>query len=253
MASIGYSEWVGYNRKNALSIYNRKIQNYIQEGQNPTELIDGLVELQKLLIDLKSRITKIPIVELTPEQVENQKYYNEALQDLELLTLTLPDLTDAQIFATINPSTPLPDNVENYEWLLDCIECITINQTAKKIEKQAETNLGQNKALASILNVIFYPDQSIERSLKDDTESSAQIIAQWSKVQEIQATYNGLKTDKNDLDKSDKRYSIFYKAFSEILLKKLLTVYQDILATSKNESILQVAEHKILDIEEYLI
>ena len=252
MASIGYSEWVGYNRKNALSIYNRKIQNYIQEGQNPTELIDGLVELQKLLIDLKSRITKIPIVELTPEQVENQKYYNEALQDLELLSMTLPDLTDAEIFATINPSAPIPANVENYEWLLDCIDSINLNQAGDRIKDQAVINLAQNKALASVLNVIFYPDQSIERSLKDNTESSTQIIALWSKVQEIQATYNGLKSDKNDLDKSDKRYSMFYKAFSEILLKKLLTVYQEIVVSTSNETLLQIAKDKLVIIEKYL-
>ena len=227
-------------------------QNYIQEGQNPKELIDALVQLQKLLIELKSKITKIPIVELTAEQIQIQQFYVEALQYLELLSMTLPDLTDIEIFKTINPSTPIPANVENYEWLIDCIDCINMNQTVTRIENQAKTNLAQNKSLASVLNVIFYPDQSIERALADDSESSTLIIALWSKVQEIQATYNGLKADKNELDKSDKRYSIFYKAFSRILLEKLNNVYKEIYMLTNNETLSKIARDKIGIIGEYL-
>lgn len=112
--------------------------------------------------------------------------------------------------------------------------------------------MAQNKALANLLNVIFYPDQSIERALIDDNNCPQKIITLWSKVQEIQATYNGLKADKNDLDKSDKRYSIFYKAFSRILLEKLANVYQEIFDLTDNQALGKIAQDKIEVIGKYL-
>jgi hypothetical protein len=227
------------------------LQGHIQQGQNPKELVDGLVEIQNILKQLKPKITKIPIVELTPEQIQDKQFLDEGYAEIESLFQLFPDLTAQELFVKLCPGEPVPDKVEEFEWLLGYIEKERLSQMDKNIGDVAEANLAELKALSKVLNPIFAPDQSVEFKLNEG-QCSDQIKVLWKKVQTIQAVYNGLKADKNGIDKSDKRYSIFYKKFSEILLEEMVKFYQEIAYVSPNQNLSKVANAKIKAIGEYL-
>jgi hypothetical protein len=230
---------------------NRLVQGYIQEGQNPKELVDGLIQIQTILKQLQSKITKIPIVELTIEQIEDKQYLDEAFQDIELFFQVLPDLTTRELFVKLVPNEPIPENIEEFEWLVGYIERERTLKFEKDIEAVAAANLAENNVLTKVLNPIFAPDQSIEFELEYGYYPN-NLKNLWDKIQSIQALFNRLKDDKNSFDKSDKRYSIVYKDLSEILLGKLVKIYQEIAYISPNEKLGSIAYEKIQVIGKYL-
>jgi hypothetical protein len=219
---------------------NKLVQGNIQEGQNPKELVDGLIQIQGILKQLQSKITKIPIVELTAEQIQDKQFLDEGYAEIESLFQVFPDLTARELFIKLCPGEPVPAKVEDFEWLLGYIERDRLEQITVA-----------NKTLMRELNAIFAPDQFVEFSL-DEMNGTINLKLLWHKVQEIQKIYNGLKADKNSQDQTEKRYSIFYKKFSRILLEELVRVYGEIAYVSISEKLGVIAQDKIQVIGKYL-
>jgi hypothetical protein len=242
---------VSFDFKEVYHLGNKIIQSHIQEGQNPKELVDGLVQIQTILKQLKAKVTEIPIVELTPEQIEDKQFLDEGYQEIESLFQVFPDLTARELFVKLCPGEEVPDKVEEFEWLLGYIEKERLSQMDKNITQVAEANLVEYKALSKVLNSIFAPDQSVEFTLNEGNYCD-NLKQLWKRVQDIQAVYNGLKSDKNGLDQSEKRYSIFYKKFSRILLEELIKAYQEIAYISPNEKLGRIANDKVQVIGNYL-
>jgi hypothetical protein len=178
-------EYKYFEKKNNLKVN----QGHIQEGQNPKELVDGLIQIQGILKQLQSRITKIPIIELTPEQIEDKQYLDEAFQDIESFFQVLPNLTTRELFVKLFPNKPIPENIEEFEWLVEYIERERTLKFEKDIEAVAASNLAENKALTKVLNPIFAPDQSIEFELEYGYYPN-NLKNLWDKIQSIQALFN---------------------------------------------------------------
>jgi hypothetical protein len=226
-------------------------QGHIKEGQNPKELVDGLTQIQGILKQLQSKITKIPIVELTAEQLQAKQFLDEGYAEIESLFQVFPDLTARELFIKLCPDQPVPAKVDDFEWLLGYIESERLSQMNKDIEEVAVANVIANKALMRELNAIFAPDQSVEFTL-EEMNGTVNLKVLWHKVQEIQKIYNGLKADKNELDKTEKRYSIFYKKLSKILLEELIKVYGEIAYIAPSEKLGGIAKDKVQVIGKYL-
>jgi hypothetical protein len=225
------------------------VQGHVQEGQNPKKLVEGLVQLQNILTQLQSKITKIPIVELTDEDKAFNENCQSIFESLERRVQKHPGQTWSDFHLAILPNEPIPEDVETGEWFQEYLEIEREREFDIKIKSLHDQNLD----FARKLYRLFKPDDSIDIKLKE-IDYSDKLELLWKKIQDIQVEFNDEKDQKTG--NQDRWFQLQYTTFANPLLFDLKTAYKNICIELKMstefEKLDELSRAKIIEIEKYL-